>query len=154
MKLFNDKQLTTKFSVSPSYCLFLSSLSSLLYIDSFYGFSSHFESNEEMTVFCETKVCSFGNVTAELAHRQKAVFAHGRYHYHSQQPLCEYMAEFLDKLRHLPEIALMNHVLENFTILKVITDEHTKETLLCIAFIFEVSEKHGATHNIYKLKGM
>ena len=89
--------------------------------------------------------------------------------------MCEYMINFIHKLKHLPEKYMMNSVLENFTILQVtllvlgllgkdafstvglffsqvITNRDTQETLLCIAYVFEVStSEHGAQHHIYRL---
>ncbi len=106
--------------------------------------------------------------------------------------MCEYMINFIHKLKHLPEKYMMNSVLENFTILlvgptipmsfvnagvnmtvysasnvvllpfaksfnsctvlQVVTNRETQETLLCIACVFEVSNsEHGAQHHIYRL---
>lgn len=87
--------------------------------------------------------------------------------------MCDYMINFINKLKHLPEKYMMNSVLENFTILQVsinqlyinpdikltsirllqvISNKETQETLLCIAFVFEVStSEHGAQHHIYRL---
>ena len=44
---------------------------------------------------------------------------------------------------------LTGHLLLKF---QVITNRDTQETLLCIAFVFEVStSEHGAQHHIYRL---
>ncbi|XP_061085232.1 transcriptional enhancer factor TEF-3-like isoform X3 [Conger conger] len=106
----------------------------------------------------------------------------GRYVYRFQRsPLCEYMINFIHKLQHLPEKYMMNSVLENFTILQrvlhikrqkqtgrlkecgaqrsqgglsrqVVSNRDTLETLLCVAYVFEVStSKHGAQYHIYRL---
>lgn len=66
--------------------------------------------------------------------------------------MCPYMINFIHKLKDLPEKYMMNSVLENFTILQVISHRHTNETLLCIAFVFEISDNDvGPSHNIYRL---
>ena len=49
-----------------------------------------------------------------------ARFEGGRYVFRiHRSPLCEYMINFIHKLKHLPEKYMMNSVLENFTILQV-----------------------------------
>uniref|UniRef100_A0A8C3WTA9 TEA domain transcription factor 4 n=1 Tax=Catagonus wagneri TaxID=51154 RepID=A0A8C3WTA9_9CETA len=82
-----------------------------------------------------------------------ARYENGHYSYRiHRSPLCEYMVNFIHKLKHLPEKYMMNSVLENFTILQVVTNRDTQETLLCIAYVFEVSaSEHGAQHHIYRL---
>ncbi|XP_047451830.1 transcriptional enhancer factor TEF-3-like, partial [Mugil cephalus] len=119
----------------------------------FYGVSSQYESSENMTITSSTKVCSFGKQVVEKVETEYARFENGRYVFRiHRSPLCEYMINFIHKLKHLPEKYMMNSVLENFTILQVVTNRDTLETLLCIAYVFEVStSEHGAQHHIYRL---
>ncbi|XP_053248889.1 transcriptional enhancer factor TEF-5 isoform X3 [Podarcis raffonei] len=119
----------------------------------FYGVSSQYSSAENMTITVSTKVCSFGKQVVEKVETEFARMENGRcvYRIH-RSPMCEYMINFIHKLKHLPEKYMMNSVLENFTILQVVTNRDTQETLLCIAFVFEVStSEHGAQHHVYKL---
>ncbi|TKS70176.1 Transcriptional enhancer factor TEF-1 NTEF-1 [Collichthys lucidus] len=89
---------------------------------SFYGVTSQYESSENMTITCSTKVCSFGKQVVEKVETEYARFENGRFVYRiSRSPMCEYMINFIHKLKHLPEKYMMNSVLENFTILLVIT---------------------------------
>ncbi|XP_070542601.1 transcriptional enhancer factor TEF-1-like isoform X2 [Ptychodera flava] len=119
----------------------------------FYGVTSQYESSENMTISCSTKVCSFGKQVVEKVETEYARFENGRFVYRiHRSPMCEYMINFVHKLKHLPEKYMMNSVLENFTILQVVTNRDTQETLLCIAYVFEVStSEHGAQHHIYRL---
>ncbi|XP_034444442.1 transcriptional enhancer factor TEF-3-like isoform X1 [Hippoglossus hippoglossus] len=119
----------------------------------FYGVSSQYESSENMVITSSTKVCSFGKQVVEKVETEYARFENGRYVFRiHRSPLCEYMINFIHKLKHLPEKYMMNSVLENFTILQVVTNRDTLETLLCVAYVFEVStSEHGAQHHIYRL---
>ncbi|XP_055526264.1 protein scalloped [Wyeomyia smithii] len=119
----------------------------------FYGVSSHYESNDNMVITCSTKVCSFGKQVVEKVETEYSRFENGRYVYRiSRSPMCDYMINFINKLKRLPEKYMMNSVLENFTILQVVSNKETDETLLCVAFVFEVStSEHGAQHHIYRL---
>jgi len=119
-----------------------------------YMVNTTYESNENMTIQVSTKVCSFGKQVVEKLETEFAKpDVNGRFIYKIQRsPMCEYMINFIHKLKHLPEKYMMNSVLENFTILQVISNRDTQETLLCIAFVFEVStSEHGAQHHIYRL---
>ncbi|XP_048033814.1 transcriptional enhancer factor TEF-5 isoform X1 [Megalobrama amblycephala] len=120
---------------------------------SFYGVSSQYSSAENMTITVSTKVCSFGKQVVEKVETEYARVEGGRYVYRiHRSPMCEYMINFIHKLKHLPEKYMMNSVLENFTILQVVTNRDTQETLLCIAFVFEVSTSdHGAQYHVYRL---
>uniref|UniRef100_A0A8C7RYC3 TEA domain family member 3 b n=1 Tax=Oncorhynchus mykiss TaxID=8022 RepID=A0A8C7RYC3_ONCMY len=120
---------------------------------SFYGVSSQYSSSENMTITVSTKVCSFGKQVVEKVETEYARMEGGKsvYRIH-RSPMCEYMINFIHKLKHLPEKYMMNSVLENFTILQVVADRDTQETLLCIAFVFEVStSEHGAQYHVYRL---
>ncbi|CAG0880193.1 unnamed protein product [Cyprideis torosa] len=119
----------------------------------FYGVTSIYESPENMTITCSTKVCSFGKQVVEKLETEYSRFENGRFVYRiHRSPMCDYMINFIHKLKHLPEKYMMNSVLENFTILQVVTNRETQETLLCIAYVFEVStSEHGAQHHIYRL---
>lgn len=119
----------------------------------FYGVTSSYESNDNMTITCSTKVCSFGKQVVEKVETEYARYENGRFVYRiHRSPMCEYMINFIHKLKHLPEKYMMNSVLENFTILQVVSNRETQETLLCTAYVFEVStSEHGAQHHIYRL---
>lgn len=73
-----------------------------------------------MTITCSTKVCSFGKQVVEKVETENARLENGRFVYRiHRSPMCEYMINFIHKLKHLPEKYMMNSVLENFTILQV-----------------------------------
>ena len=55
-----------------------------------------------------------------LVQTERAQLEAGRFVYRLlRSPMCEYLVNFLHKLRQLPERYMMNSVLENFTILQV-----------------------------------
>ncbi|PVD28358.1 hypothetical protein C0Q70_10945 [Pomacea canaliculata] len=86
----------------------------------FYGVTSQYESSENMTIQVSTKVCSFGKQVVEKVETEYSRFENGRFMYRiHRSPMCEYMINFIHKLKHLPEKYMMNSVLENFTILQL-----------------------------------
>ena len=66
-------------------------------------------------------VCFYRSLPVSLTlQTEYARFENGRFVYRiSRSPMCEYMINFIHKLKHLPEKYMMNSVLENFTILLV-----------------------------------
>nr|XP_033817651.1 transcriptional enhancer factor TEF-4 isoform X3 [Geotrypetes seraphini] len=82
-----------------------------------------------------------------------ARFENGRFMYRMlRSPMCEYLINFIHKLKQLPEKYMMNSVLENFTILQVVTNRDTEELLLCVAYVFEVStSERGTQYHTYRL---
>lgn len=71
-------------------------------------------------ITCSTKVCSFGKQVVEKVETEYSRLESSRFIYRIQRsPMCEYMINFIQKLKGLPERYMMNSVLENFTILQV-----------------------------------
>lgn len=126
--------------------------------NSYFGFSSHFETTEPYRdITCSTKACSYGLQVVEKVEKILGAFngSNGRYSFDiNRSPMCEFMIQFIKKLRRLPRATQMNSVLENFTVLQVITCESTSEVLLCLAYVFEVAspeQTSGPQYNVYKL---
>lgn len=128
--------------------------------NSYFGFSSHFETIDPYKdITCSTKACSYGSQVVEKVEKIYGAFnsSNGRYSYAiNKSPMCEFMIQFIKKLRQLPRASQMNSVLENFTVLQVITSEYTSEILLCLAFVFEVAltptdTANGPQYHVYKL---
>ncbi|CAL8120401.1 unnamed protein product [Orchesella dallaii] len=120
-----------------------------------YYLTSRFESVKNMKLTCTTRVCSFGNPIAEKVEELSGVQIQlNRYLYESiHTPLCDYLINFVEKLKTL-DVKTMNGVLENFTVLQVVTNRDTNEILMCLAFLFEVSPPEtqiGAACNVYQI---
>lgn len=129
--------------------------------NSFFGYSSHFETSEPFRdITCSTKVCSYGNPLVEKVEKIEGKFnpANGRHSFKNpKSQMCDFMIEFIRKLHKVPT-ALVNSVLENFTVLQVITTESTSEILLCLAYVFEIfpqtrdeDRPAGPQYHVYKL---
>lgn len=90
-----------------------------------------YESNENIELVCSTMVCSFGKQVVEKVETEYSRLENNRYVYRIQRsPMCEYMINFIQKLKNLPERYMMNSVLENFTILQVSKPRESKTNSL------------------------
>lgn len=127
--------------------------------NSFFGFSSHLETSEPYRdITCSTKVCSYGLQVVEKVEKiyRSLDSPNGHHSFKiNRSPMCEFMIQFIRKLRQLPRVSQMNSVLENFTVLQVITSESTSEILLCLAYVFEVAPRveqvNAPQCHVYKL---
>lgn len=116
-------------------------------------FANKYESKENMEIKVSTQVCSFGKQVVEKIETLKGRLVNNRYVYNfNKSKMCEYMVNFILRLKLLPERDMKNNVLENFSILHTVKNEKTEELLLCIAFIFSISQA-GPQHVAYKLVG-
>ena len=83
-----------------------------------------------MTITCSTKVCSFGKQVVEKVETEYPRYENGRFIYRiHRSPMCEYMVNFIHKLKQLPVKFMMNSVLENFTILQVSCNKRSENIL-------------------------
>lgn len=99
-------------------------------------FNYSFESNENVVITCSTKVCSFGKQVVEKVETEYSRLENGRFVYRiHRSPMCDYMINFINKLKRLPEKYMMNSVLENFTILQVSIWNFDAEDLVLILWI-------------------
>ncbi|KAH9590386.1 Transcriptional enhancer factor TEF-1, variant 3 [Schistosoma haematobium] len=121
--------------------------------DATFAVSAIFEGTEDVPINLSTKVCSFGKEVLEKIEDEQPRPENGRFVYRFlRSPMCDYMKKFIGKLLQLPQRELMNSVLENFTILHVLTNKLTNEVLLCIAYVLEVAQEGcRAQHHIYRL---
>ncbi|CUT99002.1 transcriptional enhancer factor TEF 5 [Echinococcus multilocularis] len=118
-----------------------------------YAVSSIFEGTEDVPLLVSTRLCSYSSPFVEKLEYESPVLENGRYVYKQlRSPMCACMKKFIAKLLKLSSLAEMNQVLENFTILQIVTNKNTDEVLLGIAYVLEVSKSlRGAQHNIYRL---
>ena len=117
--------------------------------------ASRYESKESRRIRCSTTVFSFGKAVVEKTQYEDPVAEGDSFVYYcNHSPMCEYMVHFIDKLRRLDSPDKMNLVLENFSVLQVLTDANTNQLLMCTGFLFAVSATGAPQHAIFRLAGV
>uniref|UniRef100_A0A0K0ENE3 TEA domain-containing protein n=2 Tax=Strongyloides stercoralis TaxID=6248 RepID=A0A0K0ENE3_STRER len=118
-----------------------------------YAVDSFYDSLTKFDIAVSTKAITFAKQIVEKVEVYSSVQKDNRYHFALESsPMCEYMVDFITKL--IKEVSgneLKNRVLENFTVLQVIKNRQTNETVMAIAFMFEVSPDPDPTSRLYRL---
>uniref|UniRef100_A0AC35U3T2 TEA domain-containing protein n=1 Tax=Rhabditophanes sp. KR3021 TaxID=114890 RepID=A0AC35U3T2_9BILA len=117
-------------------------------VDSFYNSLFNFD------ISVSTKACSLGVQIIEKAEIYSPVGydGHGVYQYRMENsPMCQYMVDLIAELKNFPDRNVVNSILENFSVLQIIKAQPSDETIMVIAFMFEVSPDPEPTCRLYRL---
>lgn len=118
-----------------------------------YAVDSFYSSREKFQLKVSTMACSFGSQAVEKIEQYFPTSElDGSYSFMlKNSPMCDYMVKFIAELKKLSAIETMNNVLENFTVLQIVTNSETDELLMVLCFVFEVSQEPEPSCSVYRL---
>uniref|UniRef100_A0A1I7UA55 TEA domain-containing protein n=1 Tax=Caenorhabditis tropicalis TaxID=1561998 RepID=A0A1I7UA55_9PELO len=117
-----------------------------------YAVDSFYKSREKFQLKVSTMACSFGSQAVEKIEQYFPIEVDGSYSFMlNNSPMCDYMVKFIAELKKLNTIDTMNNVLENFTVLQIVTNSETDELLMVLCFVFEVSQEPEPSCSVYRL---
>ncbi|CAD6195296.1 unnamed protein product [Caenorhabditis auriculariae] len=118
-----------------------------------YAVDSFYSSSQKIHLKVSTMACSFSKKAVEKIEAYPPTeAANGHYMFAlKSSPMCDYMVQFLSELKKLENVEYMNSVLENFTVLQVVSNSETDETLMVLCFVFEVSRDVESSCSVFRL---
>lgn len=125
--------------------------------NSLYAVDSYYKCVQDCEISVATKIYTFGRPLLqkdELFSPNSQDNQDGRVFYNytlEKAPMCEAVVEIITQLKQKVNPEAMNSVLDNFTMMQIVSDKDTDETLMVMCFVFEISPEDEASTRVYRL---
>ncbi|XP_011270557.1 hypothetical protein CAOG_08895 [Capsaspora owczarzaki ATCC 30864] len=148
-------QPTAQFALVKCWANFLGPTFDVRRAHHVYGFASSFQTADTLKFLgCTTSVFAFGEQLVQRTTQvDAALVANGRSFFCLERaPLCPDVVSIIDSLKlMLPRLAEMNDVLDYVTVMQTLFRPGTCQVLLCVCYMFSVSEVDGSQYSVYRL---
>ncbi|CAF1177022.1 unnamed protein product [Adineta ricciae] len=119
--------------------------------DTFHHYSVFESLENNLNISITTKVCSFEKTIVEKIESGTMKYdemMNKTLYRSTDTSMCAFMIDFIQKLKTGMYMRdMMNAVLEHLGVLQTVVNKDTNELLLCIAYIFEISESTNGTQS-------